>query len=112
MEKDDNKKSEAVQEDNWLKLVLKTPVEYQGMQVTEIDLSGLRDMTGKDLNVVYDLYSNMGGSGIVMQETSLLFAQIIASRATGYPIELFNNMRAKDAVLLKNRVYRFFFLEA
>lgn len=112
MEKEDSKKDGTVKEENWLKLLFKTPVEYQGMQVAELDLSGMKDMTGRDMNVVYDLYSNMGGSGIVMQESTLLFAQIIASRATGYPMELFYNMRAKDAMLLKNRVYRFFFLEA
>jgi hypothetical protein len=53
----------------------------------------------------------MGGSGIIMQEATLLFAQLIASKVTGFPLELFYAMRAGDSVKLKNRVYRFFFLE-
>lgn len=113
MEKE-KKAAETVQADKaqeWMKLKLKTPVEYQGIKVDELDLSGMEDLTGRDLNSVYDLYANMGGSGIIMQEATLLFAQLIASKVTGFPLELFYVLRAGDSVKLKNRVYRFFFLE-
>lgn len=113
MEKE-KKVTEAVETDTkqeWMKIKLKTPVEYQGIQVENLDLTGMEMLTGRDLNAVYDLYANMGGSGIIMQEATLLFAQLIASRVTGFPLELFYAMRAGDSVKLKNRVYRFFFLE-
>ena len=113
MEKE-KKVVEAVDTDakqEWMKIKLKAPVEYQGIQVESLDLSSMETLTGRDLNAVYDLYANMGGSGIIMQEATLLFAQLIASKVTGFPLELFYAMRAGDSVKLKNRVYRFFFLE-
>ena len=58
--------------------------------------------------MVYNLYETQGGEGLVMQEGKLLFAQIIASRITGYPLEAIYKIKAKDSVTLKNRVYRFF----
>lgn len=97
---------------NWMKFKLSRPVEYQGNRVEEMDLSGLEELTGRDMNQLYDLYTASGGSGIVMQESTLLFAQLIANRVTGYPVELIERMSARDSMKLKNRVYRFFFLEA
>ena len=113
MEKE-KKSEETIQTDitqEWLKLKLKTPVEYQGIKVDQLDLSSMETLTGRDLNSIYDLYANMGGSGIIMQEATLLFAQLIASKVTGFPLELFYVLKAGDSVKLKNRVYRFFFLE-
>ena len=102
----------AEQKNDFLKLKLTIPVEWQGQEIRELDLSKLREMTGEELNVVYNLYETQGGEGLVMQEGKLLFAQIIASRITGYPLEAIYKIKAKDSVTLKNRVYRFFFLEA
>nr|DAL84449.1 MAG TPA: tail assembly chaperone protein [Caudoviricetes sp.] len=113
MEKE-KKSEETIQADmtqEWLKLKLKTPVEYQGIKVDQLDLSDMETLTGRDLNSIYDLYANMGGSGIIMQEATLLFAQLIASKVTGFPLELFYVLKAGDSVKMKNRVYRFFFLE-
>ena len=46
---------------------------------------------------------------MIMQESTLLFAQVVASRVCGYPVEAVQELKAKDSVYLKNRVYRFFF---
>lgn len=102
-------KQETAKKD-WLVLKLDQPVEYQGTTITEIDLTSIREMTGRDLNMIYDLYMAQGGGGIAMQEGTLLFAQVIASRASGHPLEAIMMLKAKDSVYLKNRVYRFFFL--
>lgn len=103
-------KPAALAKEDWLILKLQEPVEYQTMEISTLDLTGIRDMTGSDLNIVYDLYASLGGDGYIMQESTLLFAQVIASRATGYPVEAIMALKAKDSILLKNRVYRFFFL--
>lgn len=95
----------------WMKFKLSRPVEYQGIRMEEMDLSGLDELTGRDMNQIYDLYTANGGSGIVMQESTLRFAQLIANRVAGYPLELIEKMGPKDSMKLKNRVYRFFFLE-
>lgn len=105
-----NDEGKMEEKKDWLILDLKTPVEYQGMKITQIDMTGLRDMTGRELNVIYDLYASQGGSGFALQESTLLFAQVVASRVCGYPLEAIMELKAKDSVYLKNRVYRFFFL--
>lgn len=110
MEEKKEKTAKTQEKKDWLILELSDPVEYQATQITTLDMSGLRDMTGGDLNVVYDLYENMGGTGTIMQESTLLFAQIVASRVTGHPIEAIRKIKARDSVAMKGRVYRFFFL--
>ena len=84
------------------------PLEHLGSQVAELDLTGLDDLTLNDLNELYNTYELMGGGGTVMQETSLLFAELVAQRLTRLPLETLGTMRAKDAIKLKNRIYRFF----
>lgn len=96
--------------EDWLKFKLDRPVKYQQLYVEALDLSAIKELNGNDMNVIYDLYSSMGGTGTVMQESTLRFAQIAASRVTGYPLELFGELSAKDTVKLKNRMYRFFYL--
>lgn len=110
MERTETERTETGNREDWLVLTLETPISYQGMMIRKIDLSGVREMTGRDLNMVYDLYMAQGGSGLAMQESTLLFAQILASRASGHPLEAIQELRAKDSVYLKNRVYRFFYL--
>lgn len=112
MEKETGMNTEKMKEEkkDWLILDLERPVDYQGMHITQLDMTPLREMTGRDLNVIYDLYTAQGGTGISLQESTLLFAQIAASRACGYPLEAVQELKAKDSVHLKSRVYRFFFL--
>lgn len=107
---DANKKEGGMEKKDWMVLDLNVPIDYQGMHITQIDLSGLRDMSGRELNVIYDLYSAQGGGAFSLQESTLLFAQIVASRVCGYPLEAVMLLKAKDSMYLKNRVYRFFFL--
>jgi len=97
---------------DWKIVELRKPIKYQELEVKEIDLGKLEDLTAQDMNNAYDMYYALGGNRQIMQESTLLFAQIIASQVTGYQMEVFERMDAKDAMRLKNRVYRFFFLEA
>ena len=46
----------------------------------------------------------------VMQEVTLLFAKLTAQHLTGLPLEVLGNLSARDAIVLKNRVYRFFYM--
>lgn len=95
---------------DYLVLELSTAVEHEGITITKLDMRKLRDMTGRDINQIYDLYYALGGGQQIMQEGTLLFAQVVASKVCGYPIEAIMDLKAKDSVYLKNRVYRFFYL--
>lgn len=65
----------GVKKKDYLELELSVPVEHEGVTITKLDLSKLREMTGRDLNEIYDLYAALGGDRPVMQEGTLLFAQ-------------------------------------
>ena len=45
-----------------------------------------------------------------MQESDLRFAQCAAARVAGLPVEALDQLRARDAVRLKNMTYRFFYM--
>ncbi len=96
--------------ENWKVIKLKKPVSHMGMQIEALDLTGLDDMTLDDMARIYNIYDEMGGAGTVMQESTLLFAKLTAQHLTGIPLEVLGNLSAKDAVLLKNRIYRFFYM--
>lgn len=107
----DASKETANDVNDWKVIKLGKPIEYQGTEVREINLSKMDDLTAQDMNGTYDLYYTLGGNRQIMQESTLLFAQILAHKVTGYPMEVFERMNIRDAMRLKNRVYRFFFLE-
>lgn len=96
--------------DTWKIIRLEKPADYMGMKIESLDLSGMDDLTLDDMIEIYNLYESLGGTGTVFQESSLLFAKLTAQRLTGIPLEALGKIGAKDAVKLKNRVYRFFFL--
>ena len=106
----EEKKESSKKANDWKIIKLSKPLEHLGSQVTELDLTGLDDLTLNDLNELYNTYELLGGGGTVMQETSLLFAELVAQRLTRLPLETLGTMKAKDAIKLKNRIYRFFFM--
>lgn len=97
---------------NWKRIKLSKPVEHMGTLVSELDLTGLDDLTLNDMTELYNLYEEFGGTGTVMQESSLLFAELVAQKLTGLTLETLGCLSAKDAIKLKNRLYRFFFMSA
>lgn len=89
---------------------LEKPVTFEQADISRIDLRKLREMTLEDLSELYDTYAAFGESEGVMQECSLKFVRLLMQRATGYPLEALNKIGMRDAVRLKARVYRFFYL--
>ena len=83
---------------------LEKPITFEQADISQIDLRKLREMTLEDLSELYDTYAVFGEGEGVMQECNLKFVRLLMQRATGYPLEALN------AVRLKARVYRFFYL--
>ena len=104
--------------ESWKIIKLRKPVSHMGMQIESLDLTGLDDMTLDDMARIYSIYDEMGGTSHgkmdidpeVMQEVTLLFAKLTAQHLTGLPLEVLGNLSARDAIVLKNRVYRFFYM--
>lgn len=89
-------------------VVLSKPYRFEDKTYTEIDLSGLEELTTEDM-VAAEKYLSRSGNFSVMPEMSIEYACFICSRATDLPVEFFRRLPPKDGVRLKNRVTGFFY---
>lgn len=67
------------------------PYKFEGKEYTEIDLSGIEKMTVADLIDIQKELMSEAASSFVM-ETTASFAQAMATKASGKPVELFKLM--------------------
>ena len=80
------------------------------LQISEIDFSGLEDVTAKTM-IKANKVLTASGDVQIMPESSLHYALIIAAECTKYPIEFYETLRPKDATKIKNMVTGFFYGE-
>lgn len=86
------------------------PFIFDGQEVTEIDLSGLYDMTAEDMFAVDEQMRRFGYSG-QNPEITRRYALLTAARLNRKPWEWCNRMKARDAVRIKNVVSGFFYMK-
>lgn len=93
-----------------LLLKFNRPYNFEGTEYTEVDLSGLEDITAADMIRVQRA---MTGSGTVevIPEMTIQYACLISAEVTKKPIEFFNGLPGKEAIKLKNAVTGFFYGE-
>lgn len=91
-------------------VVLSKPYKFEDKTYTEVDLSGLSELTTEDM-VAAEKYLTRSGNISVMPEMSVEYACFICARATNLPVEFFRRLPPKDAIKLKNRVTGFFYGE-
>ena len=103
------KKEEAVGEESLIVKLSKT-YDFEGEKISEIDFSGLEDVTAKTMIKANKVLTATGDVQI-MPESSLHYALIIAAECTKYPIEFYETLRPKDATKIKNTVTGFFYSE-
>lgn len=71
-------------------IVLNTPYLFEKKEYTEIDLSGLENLTVNDaVNAQRELFNEQEIAASVLCETTTAFARKLACKATGLPIEFF-----------------------
>lgn len=99
---------ETVEVENDYILRFGKPYTFEDEAYTEIDLSGIEDITASDMIAAQKVISK-GGTVELLPEMSLQYACIIASRVTKRPIEFFTGLPAKEAMKLKNIVTGFIF---
>nr|WP_295681122.1 phage tail assembly protein [uncultured Lachnoclostridium sp.]DAD78524.1 MAG TPA: tail assembly chaperone [Caudovirales sp. ctCiv1] len=100
-------KQEA-EEENPLLLVLRKPYEFEGKDYKDVDLSGLDDLTAKDM-IAVNRQLDRNGSTSFLPEMTLDYACTLAARATKLPIEFFTGLHPKDAQKLKSKVTGFLY---
>lgn len=97
------------EDEDSLILTLKKPYKFEGQEYTEIDLTGLENLTAQDMISVNKILSRSSTGIDVMPEVSLEYACILASKAAKQPIEFFTGLPPKVAIKVKNRVMGFLF---
>jgi Phage tail assembly chaperone proteins, E, or 41 or 14 len=85
---------------------LSKPYQFEGKEYTEIDLTGLENLTGEDLIEAEKVFSTSGQVAL-MSELSTGYTLIIAAIATKLPVEFFQKLPAKDAMRVKGAVMAF-----
>lgn len=97
------------EDEDSLILKLKKPYKFEGKEYTEIDLSGLGDLSAADM-IAVNKYMDRTATGVqVMPEVSLEYACVLASKAAKMPVEFFTGLPPKQAIKVKNRVMGFLF---
>lgn len=91
-------------------LRFKKPYSFEGETYTEVDLSGLEDLSAADLCKVGKMVKKIDGVDPIA-EMSLPYAIFMAARVTGKPLEFFQQLPAREAVKLKNLVVGFLYGE-
>lgn len=82
---------------------------WDGEEITEVDLSGLYDMTAEDMFLVDEQMRIRGFSGM-NPEVTRRYALLTAARINRKPWEWLSRMKARDAVRVKNVVAGFFYM--
>lgn len=104
----DNETTEEIEERSMV-IKFKKPYHFEGKEYTELDLSGMDDLTGADMIAVNKLMQRNSAGIDVMPEVSVEYAFYFAARAAKLPVEFFTNLPPKESMKVKNRVMGFLF---
>lgn len=99
-----------LEEENKYLIKFRKPFVWEDNTYTEIDMSGLEDLSAKDM-IAAQRTMEKSGSINVLPEMSLEYACIFASKATKMPVEFFQALPPKEAIKVKNKVTNFFYGE-
>lgn len=89
-----------------LVVVFKKPYSFEGKSYESVDLSELENLTAKDLMEADKVFITRGDVA-PMNEMSLKYNCILASKVSNLPIEFFDNLPAREALKVKNKVAGF-----
>ena len=86
------------------------PYKFGGQEYTEVDLSGLEDVTAGVLENVGKIAAKKNpGMNPALQEMSLTFCTYLAQRVAKLPLEFLTGLPAKEAIKLKTLVTNFLY---
>lgn len=102
--------AEESAEDDAYYIKFRKPYTFEDQVYEGVDLSGLEDLSARDM-IATQRSMERSGSINVIPEMSLEYACIFASRATGHPVEFFQELPPREAIKVKNRVTNFFYGE-
>ena len=100
--------AQAEAEENDFYIKFRKPYTLEGETFDGVDLSGLEDLSARDM-IATQRTMEKSGSINVLPEMSLEYACLFAAKATGKPVEFFQELPPKEAIKVKNRVTNFFY---
>lgn len=103
-----SEQTEDIEEGNMI-VKFKKPYHFEGKEYTELDLSGMEDMTGADMIAVNKIMQRTSAGIDVMPEVSVEYAFYFTARAAKLPVEFFTSLPPKEAIKVKNCVMGFLF---
>ena len=83
------------------------PYKFEGVEYTEVDLSGIENLNTKDLAAINRQVGRIPGSSALIPEASTEFALHIAARAAQKPIEFFELLPMKEGMAVRAAVTGF-----
>lgn len=97
---------ETVDMVDFMKIQLSKPYRFDGKEITELDLSGLEELTGADMLAINRMMKRRGNVD-ASPEVTMEFAMYAAMQATTLPLEFFHSLNMKDCMKVKARVNYF-----
>lgn len=97
-------------EEESLVLKFRRPYQFEGQEYTELDLSGLEDVTAGTLeNIGKILAKKSPGLNPATIEMEMGYCELLAARVTGKPLEFFQRLPGRDAIALKSKIVGFLY---
>lgn len=96
-------------EEESLVITFKKPYLFEGREYTELDLTGLENLTAADMIALENQYEKRNPGINVMPEVKIGYAMMMAARAAKMPVEFFEGLPQREAMKVKNRVMGFLF---
>lgn len=90
-------------------VTLSQPYSFEGEEIEKLDLRGVTDLSGKQLQKIEKLYRKITENVSASPETTIDYAVATAHVLTGYPAEFLLQMSGKDLVKIKTRVIAFLY---
>lgn len=88
------------------------PYLFEGKEYTQVDLSGLERLTVKDaIDVQRQLFDQQEVAASLLTETTTAFARALAVRASGRPVEFFQQMPRGAGRLVRRTVQEYMNVE-
>lgn len=97
-------------EEGSLILKFRKPYKFEGVEYTEVDLSGLEDVTAGTLENIGKILSKKSpGLNPATIEMEMGYCELLAARVTGKPLEFFQRLPGRDAIALKSKIVGFLY---
>ena len=101
---------EAEDQEESLILKFRRPYQFEGQEYTELDLSGLENVTAGTLeNIGKIMAKKSPGLNPATIEMEMGYCELLAARVTGKPLEFFQRLPGRDAIALKSKIVGFLY---